>query len=78
MLNVFLTVGQEAGSHENLGWDTFTDIVLRKLNDKPTPVFFLLWGTKAGDKSLLIDKDKYISHITLLNEKTMTLHEKDT
>ena len=60
LLNVFLTVGQEACSHENLGWDTFTDIVLKKLNDKPTPVFFLLWGTKAGNKSLLIDEGKYI------------------
>jgi uracil-DNA glycosylase len=60
LLNVFLTVGTEACSHENIGWDTFTDIVIRKLNAKNPPVFFLLWGTKAGDKSSLICEDKYI------------------
>lgn len=55
MLNTVLTVREgEAHSHKNQGWETFTDEVIRKINDKKTPVAFLLWGRPAQSKLALI------------------------
>ena len=56
LLNTVLTVreGQPA-SHKNMGWETFTDAVISKLNDKTTPVVFLLWGAHARRKAEIID-----------------------
>lgn len=45
LLNTTLTVRQgQAGSHQGKGWERFTDRVLELLNQKATPVVFLLWG----------------------------------
>ena len=39
------------GSHANKGWEQFTDAAIAALNDKPTRVVFLLWGTYARKKA---------------------------
>ena len=60
MLNTTLTVrAGEAGSHQGLGWETFTDQVIRIVNDKSHPVVFVLWGAMARKKKLLINSDKH-------------------
>ena len=60
LLNTVLTVreGQPA-SHKNMGWETFTDAVISKLNDKTTPVVFLLWGAHARRKAEIIDNPRH-------------------
>ena len=56
MLNTVLTVRQgQPASHKGMGWEIFTDAVIRKLNDKQTPVVFLLWGAHARKKAEIID-----------------------
>jgi uracil-DNA glycosylase len=61
MLNTCLTVrGGAAGSHHGKGWETFTDEVLRRVNDKEHPVVFLLWGASARKKKALIDLDRHV------------------
>lgn len=61
LLNATLTV-QEAhpGSHQDLGWEIFTDAVIRKVSDKKDGVVFLLWGRYAEAKSELIDQSKHL------------------
>ncbi|MEX0846870.1 MAG: uracil-DNA glycosylase [Ilumatobacteraceae bacterium] len=61
MLNTSLTVrGGAAGSHHGRGWETFTDEVLRRVNDAVHPVVFLLWGSPARKKKALIDLDRHV------------------
>ena len=56
LLNSVLTVrAHSAASHANKGWETFTDQVIRAVNAKPEPVVFLLWGSYARKKKVLID-----------------------
>jgi uracil-DNA glycosylase len=60
MLNAVLTVrSHEANSHKNKGWETFTDAVISKVNDKNYPVVFVLWGGYAQKKIKLIDTTKH-------------------
>ena len=48
MLNTTLTVRRgQANSHKNLGWTTFTDHIIEKLNEHEQPIVFLLWGGNA-------------------------------
>ncbi len=55
MLNSVLTVREGAPtSHKDKGWETFTDNVIKKLNQKQTPIVFLLWGAYAQKKGQLI------------------------
>ena len=55
MLNTALTVREsEANSHSKKGWETFTDAVLKKINEKNEPVVFILWGNNAKRKKNLI------------------------
>ncbi len=55
MLNSVLTVREGAPtSHKDKGWETFTDNVIKKINEKQTPVVFLLWGAYAQRKGQLI------------------------
>ena len=44
----------KAGSHSSLGWEFFTDNVIKKLNEKETPVVFILWGSFARSKKFYI------------------------
>ena len=55
LLNTVLTVRRGlANSHKGKGWEIFTDEIIRKLNQKKTPVVFLLWGANARKKAELI------------------------
>jgi len=55
LLNAVLTVrAHQANSHKDRGWETFTDAVIRALNDRDKPVVFLLWGAYAQKKKKLI------------------------
>jgi uracil-DNA glycosylase len=55
LLNTALTVrANEANSHRNKGWETFTDAVISALNNRETPVVFILWGNNAISKEKLI------------------------
>jgi uracil-DNA glycosylase len=60
MLNAVLTVrAGEPNSHKDRGWETFTDAVIRAVNDKSEPVVFMLWGNYAQKKSKLIDGERH-------------------
>ena len=60
LLNAVLTVrAHTPNSHKNRGWETFTDAVLRAVNEKPDPVVFVLWGGYAQKKLSLIDTARH-------------------
>jgi uracil-DNA glycosylase len=60
MLNAVLTVqAHTPNSHKNKGWETFTDAVINKINDKSDPVVFVLWGGYAQKKLKLIDTSRH-------------------
>lgn len=60
LLNSTLTVqASSAGSHQNKGWELFTDAVIRCINDEKDSVVFLLWGKYAQDKGKIIDTKKH-------------------
>lgn len=60
LLNTILTVrAHQAGSHKNKGWERFTDAILRKVDAKPEPVVFVLWGNHAQKKLPLIDTTRH-------------------
>lgn len=60
LLNATLTVQQAlAGSHQNKGWENFTDAIIRAVNEKREHVVFLLWGSYAQKKGALIDRKKH-------------------
>jgi len=60
LLNATLTVrAHEAGSHQNKGWEIFTDEVIRKLSSEKEGIVFLLWGGYAKKKSKLINSAKH-------------------
>lgn len=55
LLNTVLTVeASKPASHKDLGWETFTDEVIKKINEKNTPVVFILWGSFARSKKSFI------------------------
>jgi uracil-DNA glycosylase len=60
LLNAVLTVrAHKPTSHKNHGWETFTDAVIRALNERSRPVVFLLWGGYAHKKIKLIDDERH-------------------
>ncbi|MEX2293051.1 MAG: uracil-DNA glycosylase [Acidimicrobiales bacterium] len=60
LLNTTLTVrGGQAASHQGQGWETFTDAVIRAVNDKPDTVVFILWGAAARKKKALVDLTRH-------------------
>lgn len=60
LLNATLTVrASEAGSHQNRGWEIFTDEIIKALSDKREHIVFLLWGKYAQQKAALIDQKKH-------------------
>ena len=62
LLNATLTVrANQAGSHQNKGWEIFTDEVIRIVNNNKNNIVFLLWGGFAKQKAKLIDAN--IHHI---------------
>jgi len=60
LLNATLTVrASEAGSHQNRGWEIFTDEIIKALSEKRKHIVFLLWGKYAYQKAALIDQKKH-------------------
>jgi len=60
LLNATLTVrANMAGSHQNNGWEEFTNAAIRLLSEKRTGLVFLLWGNYARAKESLIDHSKH-------------------
>jgi uracil-DNA glycosylase len=60
LLNSVLTVEQSnAGSHQGKGWETFTDSVIKVLNEQGSNLVFVLWGGYAQKKGKLIDSHKH-------------------
>lgn len=61
LLNATLTVrAHQAGSHQNKGWEAFTDQVIRTISEEKENVVFLLWGGYAKKKAKLIDTSKHL------------------
>lgn len=61
LLNTVLTVEEgKAHSHAKIGWQHFTDNVMRQLNQHPQPLVFLLWGKHAQEKAALIDASHHL------------------
>ncbi|MGV6844959.1 MAG: uracil-DNA glycosylase [Lutibacter sp.] len=61
LLNATLTVrAHQAGSHQNKGWEQFTDAVISAISNQKEHVVFLLWGGYAKKKSKLIDANKHL------------------
>jgi uracil-DNA glycosylase len=60
LLNATLTVrANQAGSHQNRGWENFTDAVIRKLSQEKEGLVFILWGRYAQAKEYLIDAGRH-------------------
>lgn len=60
LLNSILTVrAGMAASHRNLGWEQFTDAVIRCISDNCTGIVFMLWGNFARNKKALIDTSRH-------------------
>jgi uracil-DNA glycosylase len=61
LLNSVLTVEKgQADSHKGMGWEQFTDAVIELISQKKENVVFILWGSKALSKSILIDEKKHL------------------
>ncbi len=61
LLNAMLTVEhRKAGSHQQIGWQNFTDAVIRALSDQRTGLVFMLWGNFAKKKKDLVDGSKHL------------------
>ena len=61
LLNATLTVNAgQAGSHQGRGWETFTDAVVKALAERREHLVFMLWGSYAQRKGLVIDRSRHL------------------
>ena len=61
LLNATLSVrAGQAGSHQGKGWEEFTDRVIKELSDRRSGLVFMLWGSYAKRKGLMIDHKKHL------------------
>jgi len=61
LLNATLTVrAHEAGSHQNKGWERFTDAVINTVNEQCENVVFMLWGSYARKKASFVNRSKHM------------------
>ena len=61
LLNTTLTVREgQPQSHKGQGWETLTDRIIEKINEKDTPVVFILWGGNARTKKSLITNPRHL------------------
>ncbi len=61
LLNATLTVrAHQAGSHQNKGWETFTDAVIKIISEKKENLVFFLWGSYAQRKGAFIDTQRHL------------------
>jgi len=74
LLNTCLTVrANSAASHRGQGWEKFTDRVIQLLNDKSTPVVFLLWGSHAKEKMSYITNPRHLV-LTAVHPSPLSAH----
>ena len=60
LLNSILTVESGSpGSHKDFGWEEFTNQIIKALSDKKSNLVFILWGSYAQSKKILIDSSKH-------------------
>lgn len=60
LLNAVLSVeAGKANSHQNQGWETFTDAIIRQLNQHKDHLVFILWGNYAQKKGAMIDRQRH-------------------
>ncbi|HAD11411.1 MAG TPA: uracil-DNA glycosylase [Saprospirales bacterium] len=60
LLNAMLTVeARKPASHQKIGWQTFTDAVIRTISEQKNGVVFMLWGNFARSKKVLIDESRH-------------------
>ncbi len=61
LLNSVLTVEKDKpASHKNIGWEQYTDAIIKKLNERKEPVVFILWGNFARNKKKYITNPKHL------------------
>ncbi|MCX6076770.1 MAG: uracil-DNA glycosylase [Campylobacterales bacterium] len=61
LMNTVLTViASEPNSHKNMGWEIFTDAVIKKLSLEYENIVFILWGAPSQKKALLIDESRHL------------------
>ena len=61
LLNTVLTVrAHQANSHQGIGWEQFTDAVIRILNEQDRPIVYMLWGRPAQQKGASLDNPKQL------------------
>ena len=61
LLNSVINVEKDKpASHKNIGWETFTDSIIKKLNERDKPIVFILWGNFAKSKKELITNPKHL------------------
>ena len=61
LLNTVLTVrAHAANSHQNKGWEQFTDATIAALNRQDRPIVFMLWGRSAQQKASMLDNPKHL------------------
>lgn len=74
LLNATLTVQAHlAASHQNKGWETFTDAAIRKLADERSNIVFLLWGSYAQKKASFINPEKHLV-LTSVHPSPLSAH----
>lgn len=60
LLNTVLTVeAHKANSHKGKGWENLTDTIIKKLNDSPNPIVFILWGNNAKTKKKFVTNPRH-------------------
>ena len=75
LLNTSMSVEQnKPQSHAKIGWTTFTDNVIQKLNHYSKPLVFLLWGAHAKNKSVLITEKKHLV-LTAAHQSPFSVHQ---
>ena len=61
LLNTVLTVrAHQANSHQNRGWEQFTDAIIHTLNEMDRPIVYLLWGKPAQTKASMLNNPKQL------------------
>lgn len=74
LLNATLTVREnQAGSHQNRGWERFTDRAIYELSEKRVHLAFVLWGNFAIAKRSLIDESKHLV-LTAVHPSPLSAH----
>jgi len=57
--SVFTVIKANANSHKNVGWENFSDAIIKKLSEEFENIVFILWGSPSQKKALLIDESKH-------------------